>query len=74
MMNIKHIKISNYSPEFIRKAIFSYMNGAEMNRKRVQKYYATEEGKKKNQFRAKCYYWKKKKKKYHPEYNPTGPK
>jgi hypothetical protein len=72
-MQSKYIKITDYSQEFIKKAIASYINHAELNRKRVAKYYATKHGKEANQMRAKIYYYKvKKKNAYHPEYNPEG--
>lgn len=70
---MKHIKITDYSQEFIKKAILAYMNRTEQNRKRSQKYYSTKKGKAKNQLRAKIYYYKvKKNNAYHPEYNPEG--
>ena len=72
MIQKKHIKIADYSQEFIKQAIASYINSQENNRSRGKKYYSIEENKKKSQFRAKVYYWTKKKKAYHPEYNPTG--
>ncbi len=72
-MQIKHIKIADYSKEFIKKAIASYVNNVEQNRKRVAKYYSTKNGREKNQMRAKIYYWRvKKNNAYHPEYNPNG--
>ena len=74
MMKLKHINISNYSNDFIKKAIYNYMKTKESNRIRVNRYYSTEAGKKKNQLRANMYYWKKKKNMYHPVYNPEGPK
>ena len=73
MMQLKHIKITDYSQEIIKKAIVAYMNHTEQNRKRVAKYYGTKSGKEKNQKRAKIYYWKvKKNNAYHELYNPEG--
>ena len=75
MMEMKHIKINDFSTEFIKKAIMCYMNRTELNRKRVAKYYATKHGKEANQMRAKIYYYKvKKNNAYHEIYNPEGTK
>ena len=75
MMQLKHVKITDYSQDFIKKAIVAYLNRTEQNRKRVAKYYATSNGRERNQMRAKIYYWKvKKNNAYHPEYNPEGRK
>ena len=73
MLQAKNIKMSDYSDELIRNAIVNYINGRESNRQYASKYYATEEGKKKAQHRAKVYYWKtKNNNKYHEMYNPKG--
>ena len=73
MMQSKYIKITDYSQEFIKKAIASYINHAELHRKRVAKYYATKHGKEANRMRAKIYYYKvKKNNAYHEIYNPEG--
>jgi hypothetical protein len=75
MMQLKHVKITDYSQDFIKKAIVAYMNRTEQNRKRVAKYYATNNGRERNQLRAKIYYWKvKKNNAYHEKWNPEGRK
>ena len=56
MLQAKNIKMSDYSDELIRNAIVNYINCRESNRQYASKYYATEEGKKKAQHRAKVYY------------------
>ncbi len=74
MMQAKNIKVSDYSQNFLKQAIVYYMNSRESNRTYASKYYASAEGRKKAQHRAKVYYWKNKKKKYHEIYNPQGEK
>jgi hypothetical protein len=72
-MDFKNIKVADYSNEFIKRAIHLYIHRKERDRKRSQKYYATNEGKAKNQLRAKVYYYKvKKNNAYHEKYNPEG--
>ncbi len=72
-MDFKNIKITDYSNEFIKRAISLYIHRKERDRKRSQKYYSTKEGKEKNQLRAKIYYYKvKKNNAYHEKYNPQG--
>jgi len=72
-MEFKNIQVNDYSNEFIKRAIFLYIHRKERDRKRSQKYYATESGKAKNQLKAKIYYYKvKKNNAYHEIYNPEG--
>lgn len=74
MLQAKNIKVGEYSQRLIRRAIVYYINSRESNRNSASKYYASEEGRKKAQHRAKVYYWKIKKNKYHELYNPNGQK
>lgn len=73
MTDIKRIKITDYSDEFIKNAIISYITYTEQNRERQRRYQSTEYGRERSLIRAKKYYYKvKKNNQYHPEYNPEG--
>ena len=74
MLHLKNIKVTNYSQDFLKKAIQHYINYRQMNRNSASKYYATETGREKALHRAKVYYWKIKKNAYHKIYNPQAPK
>ena len=72
MTDNKRFKITDYSDEFIKNAIISYITYTEQNRERQRRYQA-KHGKERGLIRAKKYYYKvKKNNQYHPEYNPEG--
>jgi len=73
MTSYKDIDISNYTDDFIRKAIFYQMTNKESHRKAMRKYFSKPDKRAKGNFRAKCYYWRvKKNNTFHAEYNPNG--
>ena len=73
MDSYKDIDISNYTDDFIRKAIFDQIKRRKAGCKAVLKYLKTEKGRAKSNHYSKCYYWRvKKNNAYHPEYNPNG--